>query len=266
MEPTVLVCVTVQKECERLILAGKRLADNGNIALRVLHVTQPDAAPLGNPDAQEALNALYALSRKAGAEMTLLYNADVRAAIVDFAHQVNAVCVVVGSSREDGIGPKEGRKRMVNTHWGGVVEDNSFGTHEYLELCRQIGCDPYINANVGSGTVREMSEWIEYVNSDGDSTVVRRRWANGRKDAWAVKYWGIGNESWGCGGNMRPEYYADEFRRYQTYCRQYGDKRPFRIACGPNSGDYEWTRVLMERAGRFMDGLSLHNYTVCGDT
>ena len=167
---------------------------------------------------------------------------------------------------EDGIGPKEGRKRMVNTHWGGVVEDNSFGTHEYLELCRQIGCDPYINANVGSGTVREMSEWIEYVNSDGDSTVVRRRWANGRKDAWAVKYWGIGNESWGCGGNMRPEYYADEFRRYQTYCRQYGDKRPFRIACGPNSGDYEWTRVLMERAGRFMDGLSLHYYTVCGDT
>ena len=100
MEPTVLVCVTVQKECERLILAGKRLADNGNIALRVLHVTQPDAAPLGNPDAQEALNALYGLSRKAGAEMTLLYNADVRAAIVDFAHQVNAVCVVVGSDKQ----------------------------------------------------------------------------------------------------------------------------------------------------------------------
>ena len=102
MESTVLVCVTVQKECERLILAGKRLADNGKICLQVLHVMQPDAAPLGNPDAQEALNALYALSRKAGAEMTLLYNADVRAAIVDFAHQVNAVCVVVGSSREDG--------------------------------------------------------------------------------------------------------------------------------------------------------------------
>lgn len=100
MEPTVLVCVTVQKECERLILAGKRLADNGNIALRVLHVMQPDASPLGNPDAQEALNALYALSRKAGAEMTLLYNADVRAAIVDFAHQVNAVCVVVGSDKQ----------------------------------------------------------------------------------------------------------------------------------------------------------------------
>lgn len=164
---------------------------------------------------------------------------------------------------EDGIGPQENRKRMVNTHWGGVVEDNSFGTHEFLELCRQIGCEPYINANVGSGTVREMSEWIEYVNSDGDSSVVKRRWANGRKEAWSVKFWGVGNENWGCGGNMRPEYYADEFRRYQTYCRQYGDKKPFRIACGANADDYEWTRVLMERAGQFMDGLSLHYYTFC---
>lgn len=100
MKSNVLVCVTVQKECERLILAGKRLADNGGIGLQVLHVAQPDASLLGNPDAQEALNALYALSRQAGAEMTLLYNADVRAAIVDFAHQVNAVCVVVGSDKQ----------------------------------------------------------------------------------------------------------------------------------------------------------------------
>ena len=167
---------------------------------------------------------------------------------------------------EDGIGPQETRKRMVNTNWGGVVEDNSFGTHEFLELCRQIGCEPYINANLGSGTIREMSEWIEYCNSDGDSTVVRRRWANGQKDAWGVKYWGIGNENWGCGGNMRPEYYADEFRRYQTFCRTYGKNRPFRIACGSSGLDYNWTQVLMERAGRYMDGLTCHYYTVPGDT
>ena len=114
MEPTVLVCVTVQKECERLILAGKRLADNGNIALKVLHVMQPDASPLGNPDAQEALNALYGLSRKAGAEMTLLYNADVRAAIVDFAHQVNAVCVVVGSDRQGGWAMAEALEELLD--------------------------------------------------------------------------------------------------------------------------------------------------------
>lgn len=167
---------------------------------------------------------------------------------------------------QDGIGPQETRKRMVNTNWGYVVEDNSFGTHEFLELCHQLGCEPYINANVGSGTVREMAEWVEYVNSDGDSSVVRQRWANGQKEPWGVKFWGVGNESWGCGGNMRPEYYADEFRRYQTYCRNYGENKLFRIACGPNTDDYEWTEVLMQRAGRFMDGLTLHYYSTTGPT
>ena len=163
---------------------------------------------------------------------------------------------------EDAIGPQENRKRMVNTNWGGVVEDNSFGTHEFLELCEQIGCEPYINANVGSGTVREMAEWVEYLNSDGDSTVVKKRWANGRKEAWNVKYWGVGNESWGCGGNMRPEYYADEYRRYQTFCRQYGKNKLYKIACGPNAGDYKWTETVMRQAGKYMDALSLHYYTV----
>ena len=166
---------------------------------------------------------------------------------------------------QDGIGPQESRKRMVNTNWGGVVEDNSFGTHEFMELCSQIGCEPYVNANVGSGTVREMAEWVEYLNSEGDSSVVRTRWANGRKEPFNVKYWGVGNESWGCGGNMRPEYYADEFRRYQTYCRNYGKNRLFRIACGPNTDDYNWTEVLMRQAGKFMNGLTLHYYTVCND-
>lgn len=165
---------------------------------------------------------------------------------------------------QDGIGPKESRKRMVNTNWGGVVEDNSFGTHEFLELCDQIGCEPYINANVGSGTVREMAEWVEYLNSDGDSTVVKQRWANGRKDPWGVRLWGVGNENWGCGGNMRPEYYADEYRRYQTFCRNYGQHKLFRIACGPSVDDYNWTEVLMKRAGRYMDGLTLHHYTLYG--
>ena len=165
---------------------------------------------------------------------------------------------------EDGIGPKEGRRRMVNTNWGGVVEDNSFGTHEFLELCRQIGCEPYITGNVGSGTVREMAEWVEYLNNAGSSTIVMRRAANGHPEPFHVKYWGVGNESWGCGGNMRPEYYADEYRRYATYCRQYGPDRLYKIACGPSGGDTNWTRVLMERAGNMMDGLSLHHYTVCG--
>ena len=163
---------------------------------------------------------------------------------------------------EDGIGPKENRKRMVNTNWGGVVEDNSFGTHEFLELCEQLGCDPYINANVGSGTVREMAEWVEYLNSEGDSTVVKKRWANGRKDPWGVKFWGVGNESWGCGGNMRPEYYADEFRRYNTYCRNYGKNKLYRIACGPSEGDVAWTEGLMKVAGNHCDAITMHYYTL----
>ena len=164
----------------------------------------------------------------------------------------------------DGIGPQEGRRRMVNTNWGGVVEDNSFGTHEFIELCRQIGCEPYINGNVGSGTVREMAEWVEYVNSDGDSTIARERWANGSKEPFNVKYWCVGNESWGCGGNMRPENYADLYRQYQTYCRSYGKNRLFRIACGPNGDDTRWTEVLMERAGKMLDAISMHYYTVPG--
>lgn len=164
----------------------------------------------------------------------------------------------------DGIGIH--RKRMVNTHWGGVVEDNSFGTHEFMELCRQVGCEPYINGNMGSGTVQEMSEWVEYLNSDSDSTVVQERWANGSKAPFDVKYFGIGNENWGCGGNMRAEYYADEYRQYQTYCRNYGDNHLYRIACGPSNDDTHWTEVLMERAGKYMDGLSMHYYTVPGDT
>ena len=163
---------------------------------------------------------------------------------------------------EDGIGPKEARKRMVNTHWGGVVEDNSFGTHEFMELCSQIGCEPYVNGNLGSGTIREMAEWVEYCNSDGDSTVVQRRWQNGRKESWGVKYWGVGNENWGCGGNMLPEYYANEYRRYQTYCRNYGQHKLYKIACGPGTADTEWTDVVMKMAHDKMDALTMHHYTI----
>jgi alpha-N-arabinofuranosidase len=167
---------------------------------------------------------------------------------------------------KDGIGPKEKRKKMINTHWGGVVEDNSFGTHEFLQLCELIGCEPYINGNVGSGTVQEMSEWMEYMTFSGCSPMAQLREDNGRKDSWNIKYFGIGNENWGCGGNMRPEYYADLFRRFGTYVRNYGDNKVFKVACGPNADDYNWTDVLMKNAGRFMEGLSLHYYTVPNDT
>lgn len=166
---------------------------------------------------------------------------------------------------KDGIGKRENRKRMINTHWGGVVENNHFGTHEFMELCAQLGCEPYINGNVGSGTVQEMAEWVEYLTFGGESPMSALRAENGRQEPWSVAYFGVGNENWGCGGNMRPEYYADLYRRYQTYVRNYGDNRIHRIACGPNAGDYNWMDVLMREAARFMDSITLHYYTVPGN-
>lgn len=171
----------------------------------------------------------------------------------------------------DGIGPKENRKKMINTHWGGVVEDNSFGTHEFFELCRQLGCKTYVNANLGSGSVREMSEWIEYMTFNGVSPMAELRKANGHEEPWVVDYVGVGNENWGCGGNMRPVHYADEYRRYQTYVRNYNGNQPIKkICCGANVDDYEWTKVVLDtcydhtdpRFHGLMDGLSLHYYTL----
>lgn len=165
---------------------------------------------------------------------------------------------------KDGIGPKENRKKIVNTNWGGVTENNHFGTHEYFELLRQLGCDAYINGNVGSGTVQEMQEWIEYMTMDGESPMANLRRKNGHGAPWKVKFFGVGNESWGCGGNMRPDYYADEYRRYQTFVRQYGKDKIYKIACGPNIDDYNWMDRVMAIATPFMDGISLHHYALTG--
>jgi alpha-N-arabinofuranosidase len=164
---------------------------------------------------------------------------------------------------KDGIGPKENRPEMINTHWGGVVEDNSFGTHEFLDFCELLGTEPVICGNVGSGTVEEMADWVEYINFDGKSPLAEQRRKNGREASWGLKYWGVGNENWGCGGNMEPEYYANEYRRYATYARNYGENKLFKIAGGANSWDYNWTEVLMKNIPlRMMDGISLHYYTV----
>jgi alpha-N-arabinofuranosidase len=164
----------------------------------------------------------------------------------------------------DGIGPREKRPKMVNTNWGGVTEDNSFGTHEFLDFCELIGCEPYISANVGSGTVEEMAKWVEYMTFDGESPMANLRKQNGREKPWHVKFLGVGNESWGCGGSMNPDYYADLFRRYGTYARNYGNNRLFKIASGASDYDYNWTETLMRKAAGNMDGISLHFYTCKG--
>jgi alpha-N-arabinofuranosidase len=163
----------------------------------------------------------------------------------------------------DGIGPQENRPRLVNNNWGGTVEDNSFGTHEFLNLCEMLGCEPYVSGNVGSGTVEEMAKWIEYMTSDTNSTMAQLRRKNGREKPWKVKYFGVGNESWGCGGNMTPEYYVNEYRRYAIYARDYGDNHLYRIASGANATDNHWTEVCMKQIGPGrMKGLSVHYYAV----
>ena len=164
----------------------------------------------------------------------------------------------------DGIGPKDKRPSLRNNNWGGTIEDNSFGTHEFLNLCEMLGCEPYISGNVGSGTVKEMAQWVEYMTSDGDTPMARLRRQNGRDKAWKVKYFGIGNEAWGCGGNMTPEYYSDEFRKFNTYLRDYTGNKLYRIGSGASDYDYNWTTVLMDRIGDRMQGVSLHYYTCSG--
>ena len=161
----------------------------------------------------------------------------------------------------DGIGPRDKRPRRPNASWGGV-DTNAFGTHEFMELCELLGADAYINGNVGSGTPQEMMEWIEYMTSDADSTLANLRRQNGREKPWKVPYFAVGNETWGCGGNMRPEFYADLYRQYATFVKEHSGNRIQKLAVGPYGDNYNWTEVLMAQAGKQMDGLSLHYYTL----
>ena len=162
----------------------------------------------------------------------------------------------------DGIGPVDERPQTINIHWGQVVETNAFGTHEFLELCELLGAEPYLAGNVGSGSPEEMRDWIEYLTFDGDSELANLRRKNGREQPWRIEYFGVGNENWGCGGAMRPEYYADLYRRYAEYCRDLSGNRLTRVACGPSGNDGNWTRTVMERVGGRMQALSLHQYTL----
>lgn len=165
---------------------------------------------------------------------------------------------------KDGIGPKDKRPTIVNTWWGGVTEDNSFGTHDFLNMCELIGTEPYLAANVGSGTVQEFTDWLQYVNFSGVSPMSKLRIENGREKAWNVKFWGVGNEAWGCGGNMTPEYYANIYRQYATFMTNWNNtEKLFRIASGASSNDYNWTEVLMrDIPHNMLEGVALHHYSV----
>ena len=166
---------------------------------------------------------------------------------------------------KDGVGPKKERPSMLNVWWGNVKEDNSFGTNEFLNMCELLGAEPYLSGNVGSGTPQELSDWIKYTthpNSSSPMTDYRQK--NGRPNPWKVKFWGLGNEAWGCGGNMKVEYYANIYRQYATFMTNWNNSdKLYRIASGASDDDYHWTEVLMKElpAGMF-DALGLHHYSV----
>ncbi|MEZ0483564.1 alpha-N-arabinofuranosidase [Fibrella aquatica] len=167
---------------------------------------------------------------------------------------------------KDGIGPKAKRPSIVNTWWGGVTENNSFGTHDFLNMCELLGTEPYLAGNVGSGTVQDLTEWVQYVNFEKNSPMSNLRQQNGRATPWNVKYWGVGNEAWGCGGNMKPEYYANIYRQYSTFMNpQVGKEKIFRIASGASSDDFNWTETLMKNIPvNMVEGLAMHHYSTFG--
>lgn len=190
-----------------------------------------------------------------------------RKAVVDYLKELGVPvlrwpggCFADDYHWREGIGPK--RPKRVNTSWGGYVEDNSFGTHEFVTFCRMIGAEPYFSANVGSGSPQEMRDWMEYCNFPSGSTLADERAANGSPEPFQVKYWGVGNELWGCGGNMTPEQAAMEHRRFATFGKTFGGTRPFLVACGPNQNDARWTRGFMDTLGGrgYPQGYSLHYY------
>jgi alpha-L-arabinofuranosidase len=164
---------------------------------------------------------------------------------------------------KDGVGPKSSRPSMINKWWGGVTEDNSFGTHDFLNMCERIGADPYLAGNVGSGTVQELTQWVQYVSFDGVSPMSKWRKENGRDKPWNAKIWGVGNEAWGCGGNMTAEYYANIYKQYATFMTDWNNSdQLFRVASGANSYDYHWTEVLMRDIPHSMlEGVALHSYS-----
>ncbi|MBK5271540.1 MAG: alpha-N-arabinofuranosidase, partial [Bacteroidia bacterium] len=166
---------------------------------------------------------------------------------------------------KDGIGPKNKRKHTENVSWGNVREDNSFGTNEFLDMCEMMNTDAYLALNVGGGTVQEAAEWVQYVNhANGKSYLTDLRQQNGRTKPWNVKYWGIGNESWDCGGHMSVDYYINLYKQYATLLTSYNNTEGlFRIAVGPGTPDFKWTEALMRDIPRkLIEGISIHHYSV----
>jgi alpha-L-arabinofuranosidase len=165
----------------------------------------------------------------------------------------------------DGIGPRASRPVTLNTNWGGVSESNAFGTHEFLDFAELIGADAYVNGNLGTGSPREMAEWLQYMTSDKATYLTAERARNGHPKPWKIAYFAVGNEAWGCGGNMSPERYEDLFRQYANFLKAPMGARPVIVASGGNDNDISWTTALISKPNRDMGAISFHYYTIPGD-
>lgn len=165
----------------------------------------------------------------------------------------------------DGIGPRASRPVTLNTNWGGVPEKNAFGTHEFLDFVQLIGAEAYINGNVGTGSPREMAEWLQYMTSDKPTALTAERARNGHAEPWKIAYFAVGNETWGCGGNMSSEHYLDLFRQYATFLKTPVGARPAIIASGGHDEDTSWTETLVSNGGHDLNAISFHYYTIPGD-
>jgi alpha-L-arabinofuranosidase len=168
---------------------------------------------------------------------------------------------------QDGIGKRENRPKRINIHWGNVIENNQFGTHEFMAFCRNVGAEPYFCGNLGSGTPHEMRDWVEYCNYPSGSTHAETRAANGHPDPFNVLFWGVGNENWGCGGNFTPEDYGTEYRKFASFMRNWGNDPLQLIACGPNGNDLDWTRRFFHKLRKDYGSAPIHHYAAhyyCG--
>ncbi len=262
----VLLCVCAAMAASAMAQPAKTAA-NVNVTI---HADEP--GPIINPNVYgqfaEHLGAgIYGgvwVGEKSAIPNTNGYRNDVIKALKDLHVPVvrwPGGCFADEYHWRDGIGAREGRPVKVNTHWGGVAETNEFGTHEFMAFAEMIGTKVYISGNVGSGSPQEMADWMEYMTSDTVSTLANQRRKNGRDKPWEVQFFGIGNETWGCGGNMTPEYYANLFRQYATYVKAPRGHRPKIVASGGNDAGTTWADVLTTNIHRDMDAISHHYYT-----
>ncbi|RYY01710.1 MAG: alpha-N-arabinofuranosidase [Gammaproteobacteria bacterium] len=166
----------------------------------------------------------------------------------------------------DGIGTRANRPVKVNTNWGGVEENNAVGTHEFFDLVELLGADAYVNGNLGTGTSQEMAEWLEYMTGEGKSTLAELRRKNGRDKPFKISYFAIGNEAWGCGGNMTPQFYSSLYNQYASFLKTPKDNTPIFIAAGGNDDDTSWsdtlTKNVREKWNMKFDAVSFHYYTI----